>query len=541
MRLAAAAGFVTLCAALGALAQAPERPPSFPELEARHAVIGEIRVFTGDIFDLEDPQENNQLFRLTNKLHITTRPAVIRRSLLFKTGDPVSARVIEETERLLRANRYLYDVDIIPLKYHDNIVDIDVMTRDTWTLDLTGKYSRSGGTNATQWGIKDSNFLGTGTNFALSQVSDVDRRGSEFAIGYLQAFDGWTALEYFRGRYTDGSRNTASVTRPFYALDTRWAAGARWDDWDRVDSIYNAGDVASKYRHRSKMAEAFGGWSRGLVNGWAQRWSAGFTQQDDTYGIEPDEVAPAVLPIDHSARGPFVRHEVVEDRYVRFRNRDQIARPEFVDMGFVSRLQVTRSLEAWGASRTAWLYTLTMSRGFALPWGHDIFADGSAQRMLASTGEPLDQGGLRLRYYGPQTSRAAFYALVSADRQAGGGGAPDELLLGGDNGLRGYPLRYQSGTRRALFTVEERYYTDWYPFRLARVGGAVFYDVGRAWGGVNVNASNGGWLNDAGVGLRMSFDRASFGNVLHADIAMPLDRTPSIKSVQFLVKTQLTF
>jgi hemolysin activation/secretion protein len=115
------------------------------------------------------------------------------------------------------------------------------------------------------------------------------------------------------------------------------------------------------------------------------------------------------------------------------------------------------------------------------------------------------------------------------------------LLLGGDNGLRGYPLRYQSGTRRALFTLEERVYTDWYPFRLARVGGAVFYDIGRAWGGVNENLTNGGWLSDVGVGLRMSFDRASFGNVLHADIAMPLDRTASIKSVQFLVKTQLTF
>ena len=57
--------------------------------------------------------------------------------------------------------------------------------------------------------------------------------------------------------------------------------------------------------------------------------------------------------------------------------------------------------------------------------------------------------------------------------------APDQLLLGGDNGLRGYPLRYQSGDRRALFTIEERAYTDWYPFRLVRVGGAVFYDPRR--------------------------------------------------------------
>ena len=42
---------------------------------------------------------------------------------------------------------------------------------------------------------------------------------------------------------------------------------------------------------------------------------------------------------------------------------------------------------------------------------------------------------------------------------------PDmQLLIGGDNGLRGYPLRYEAGTSRALLTVEQRFYTDWYPF-----------------------------------------------------------------------------
>ena len=53
----------------------------------------------------------------------------------------------------------------------------------------------------------------------------------------------------------------------------------------------------------------------------------------------------------------------------------------------------------------------------------------------------------------------------------------DNLVqLGGDTGLRGYPLRYQGGDKRALLTVEQRCFTDWYPFRLFRVGGAVSYN-----------------------------------------------------------------
>lgn len=115
------------------------------------------------------------------------------------------------------------------------------------------------------------------------------------------------------------------------------------------------------------------------------------------------------------------------------------------------------------------------------------------------------------------------------------------MLLGGDNGLRGYPLRYQNGQRRALFTVEERFFTDAYVWRLFRVGGAAFFDVGRAWGGNATNTVNPGWLSNVGAGLRIVSVRAAFSNVLHVDVAFPLNATPDIKKVQFLVKTKASF
>jgi len=526
-----------------AAAQAPaDRPiPSFKELEAQGATIGRIRVDPENIFDLSNPRENNSFYRLANRLHIKTRAAVIERFLLFKSGERVSAGLIDETERLMRGNHFLYDVQIKPVAYHDGVVDIDVITRDTWTLDLTGRYGRAGGSNSTSFGFLETNLLGTGTSLGLSQSSDVDRHGQEFQVSNGQLFDGWTAASYQQAHYNDGNRYTASLVRPFYALETRWSAGVSWDQWNRIDSVYNASETVNGYRHHSKIAEAFGGWSRGLVNGWTQRFSGGVALQDDAYAVEPGQIAPAPFPADHAVRGLFARYEVVEDRYVTLFNRNQIARPEYFEMGLHSTLQVTRSLEAWGASRSAWLYSASVSRGFMLPRQQDLLATVTAQRQMASTGEPLNQVGTLLNYYAPQNRYAAFYGSLSADRIGDGAAAPDELLLGGDNGLRGYPLRYQSGTRRALLTLEQRVYSDWYPFHLVRVGGAAFYDRGRAWGGVNQNAENGGWLSDVGVGLRLAFDRAAFGNVLHADIAMPLQRTPSIKKVQFIVKTELTF
>jgi len=115
------------------------------------------------------------------------------------------------------------------------------------------------------------------------------------------------------------------------------------------------------------------------------------------------------------------------------------------------------------------------------------------------------------------------------------------LEVGGDTGLRGYPLRYQNGNQRALFTVEERLYTNYYLFRLVNVGAAAFYDMGRTWGTTLVPTPQLGLLKDVGVGLRLGNQRSSFGSVIHIDLAVPLDRTSTISALQFLVSTHASF
>ena len=149
--------------------------PTFAQLESAGAVIRQIRINPQNIFDLADSEENNWFFRLANKLHIQTRPDVIEQILLFKRGERVSKQKIEETERLLRKNRVLYDVDIKPVAYADGMVDVDVTTRDTWTIDVTGSVSRSGGDNKTSFGVSEHNLLNTGLHVGFSRTSDADR------------------------------------------------------------------------------------------------------------------------------------------------------------------------------------------------------------------------------------------------------------------------------------------------------------------------------------------------------------------------------
>ncbi|MEO8009959.1 MAG: hypothetical protein ABI728_15755, partial [Betaproteobacteria bacterium] len=487
--------------------------PSFAELQAAGAVIGEIRIVNDNIFDLDDPKENNFLFRLANKLHIRTRQGVIRDSLLFHSGEPVSVQKIEESERLLRTNKYIYDVTFRPIAWHDGIVDIEVKTRDTWSLAPGFNFSRTGGSNSTGLSVKEYNLLGTGTFLGYAQSSDADRKGTEFQISHNHLLDGWTQIDLRSAKYDDGNRQSISVGRPFYALDTRWAAGISAAHDERVDSIFQASDIIGQYRHKQDSGEIHGGLSQGLIDGWTQRYSVGLSYQTDTYAIDPTLTPPSIVPADQTLASPFLRYEVIEDNFERLKNRDKIQRPEFFAMGFNSSLQVGRALTGLGSTRDLWTYSATVSDGAEIPHGNDLLGSVSLSGQYGDGRGERESLSASLRYYVPQGKRALFYATASGAVVRNPETA-DLLLLGGDNGLRGYPLRYQSGEQLALFTVEERVYTDWYPFRLFRVGGAVFYDIGRAWGGPFQNAVNAGWLSDAGFGLRILSDRAAFGNVL---------------------------
>lgn len=547
MRLVSAA-----CACAAALAQVPSRAatdepasvavtlPTLAELEGMGAVIGEVRVITQDIFDTDDPAEDKLPFRLANALHIRTRTSVVRDALLFKSGDRVSVRAFDETERALRSTRYLYDVKFAVIAVRDKVADIEVSTRDTWTLDLGGSFGRAGGANSTRVGLKEYNLLGTGTIVSFGRSRNVDRSGTLFTFSNGNILGSRAAFNLSHAVNSDGRGDAVSLVRPFYALDSTWAAGASASREDRLDAVYTAGAISSQYRHDARRAELFGGWSAGLVDGWVRRWTAGVELRQDRYAPEPGIAAPGVLPTDEKLVTPFVGYELIEDRFGREVNRNQIGRPEFFALGLKAKVRLGWASTGLGSTRDTLLYAASLSRGFEPASGQILLASAEVVGRFAQSQVQRQRLGLQAQWLVPHHGRWVFYASAGGDLLTRPAPA-ESLLLGGEEGLRGYPLRYQSGTRRALLTLEERYFTDLFVWRLFRLGGAAFVDVGRAWGGADINALNRGWLSDVGFGLRIANSRAAFGNVLHIDLAFPLNATPDIKRTQLLVKTKFSF
>jgi hemolysin activation/secretion protein len=182
----------------------------------------------------------------------------------------------------------------------------------------------------------------------------------------------------------------------------------------------------------------------------------------------------------------------------------------------------------------------SVTKGVSLTGRQSLFFDVDTRGRLEGG---RFAGGLletEARYYFRQSPRRLLYLALSAT--AGSNLDQDQqILLGGDNGLRGYPLRYQSGEGRWLFTAEQRLFSNWYPFQMFNVGGAVFYDMGSSWGRDPLGTESQGLLRDVGFGLRFGNSRSALGNVLHIDVAYPLDGDSSVDSIQFLVQTKKSF
>jgi hypothetical protein len=246
---------------------------------------------------------------------------------------------------------------------------------------------------------------------------------------------------------------------------------------------------------------------------------------DDAFAPEPGRTAPSALNADERLVGPFVRYELIEDRYAKVINRNMIGVPEFLALGLASTVQLGWASTALGSSHDALLYEGSVSRGFVPSPEQTLLASASIEGQYTDGHVRKQLFGVEGKYYLQQSKRWLFYAAASGDMLTNPD-VLDMLLLGGDNGLRGYPLRYQAGDKRALVTLEERIYSNLFVWNLFRVGAAAFVDVGRAWGGPHVNTVNPGWLADAGVGLRLSSVRLSTKDVVHIDIAFPFNAHP---------------
>jgi hypothetical protein len=526
-----------------ALLFAPERADTRAELERTGATIRAVNITTANVFDPNNPKEDKRLYRLANRVHFRTHEAVIENVLLFGVGDVFATRLLEESERSLRAFTFLSEASIEPHAYDPitNTVEIDVQVRDSWTLSTDMKFHHSGGASEWAFGVEDGNLLGLGKQVKVSQRSSIDR--DETYLSYIDPnlLGSRARMATVYTNASDGYRHELDIERPFYALDARWSFGGSLNQEQRTDTIYDLGEEIDRFRHDLRYSTIQGGWSRGLIDGRAKRWLLGVTSEEDRFQPTLETPQPLLLPTDRKLVYPWFGWQLVEDDFREMTELNDIGRTEDISLGLNLLFSVGFANKSYGSDRDATLFRASAQTGWEPGGpGRMLLLDVGGSTRSEDDGLHNSQMYVSARYFRRNLEKHLFSVSLSA--LAGQNlDAERQVLLGGDNGLRGYPIRYQAGEQRAILSVEQRFFTDWYPWNLLRVGYAVFADAGQVRGRDPRAAPSLGTLYDVGIGLRLTSPRASGRSVVHLDLAFPLNGDPTIDKAQLVIETKGSF
>jgi len=508
--------------------------------------ITSVNVHVLPIFDESNPDENNALFRLVNRLHIETREGVIKHDLLVKKGDELKESDLVESERILRTRGYLNKAAVTAEQTGEQQAEVNVDVHQVWTLFPALSFSHGGGSSKQSFGLHDSNFLGYGKTVDILHKSSDSRDGNSFE--YHDPNTGWhqTNLGLIYENNSDGDRRFFTFNRPYFSLTTPNAGGFTYEQFDQEDTLYDEGDEVDKIGHSASRSEIYFGGKLGLTRDKnIHRWNLGYSREEDSFQALPDEPGLYGLPQDRDFDTPWMEYQYIRDGYIEARNINQINRIEDINLGTQLRLRLGRSSSSYSEFDNSYQLSGDISQGFAFNSTNLLLAglDFDGRYKSGQVYDGLVNG--HMDYHWDNFERGQFYVSLAASR--GLRLFEDQpLALGGDTGLRGYPKDYEMGDKRYLLNVEQRFYGEKEWFSLFHIGYVIFYDQGRAWGNSLVPQTQQGELRDVGIGLRISGTRngnrkEGGHNILHVDLATPLDGGSDISGMQWLVKIRHSF
>ena len=509
------------------------------------ARIREIRIHRQPIFNTDDPDQDNWLYRGINAINIQTREAALASQLVFGEGERYSALRLDESERALRDRPYLTGAWVRPYRVCGDEVDVAVVTRDTWTFFPSVGISRSGGETSTRLSLTDENFLGSGKEVSVSRSSDADRTETSFDYHDPNLFGSRWQADLGYAERSDGRGRHFGLERPFYRKGARWSFALDAERDEREESRFFGGDEVSDFRRELTQYGFHYGHSLGDTSRADRRLLVGYRYREDVFREVVDEPAPEPFPQDRTRSYPWLEFQWQEQSFHETVNLTQIQRVEDVRDGIDFRSRIGYSSPGLGGSDDRLVLEHHFSDGLVssdttfadyrlTQEGDYLFNQGQFENLRTSLRSRIFRGGLE-RW----NSWYAMLELTAAHNLT----ADQQLFLGGDTGVRGFPRNYQTGNRRFVLTAERRYFPDWHPFSLFRLGGVVFMDAGRAWfTSDDPNGPDSDVLTNVGVGLRAASSRFEVNRMLHLDFAVPVDSADDdIDRFQVLLRGRASF
>jgi hypothetical protein len=470
-------------------------------------VIRGVQLQRRDIFD---PQERSWLARIANKLHFQTRPAVIRRELLFRVGQPYDSAVVAESERNLRALGLFRHVQIDSVRTPTGLM-LRVLTKDGWSTQADWRFRSTGGETAFTIGLVETNFLGTASAAAVRYRKDPDRSTVGLFFRRARLFAGTIGLGLQYENRSDGNLSAIVVERPFFSMTSRRAFRFDLVDQDaRILRFTEGGDVATDtLSRRFTMLRGSAAWA-------IHSSTAGYTRAGLAAQVRRDDFIPA------SSVGPFPRTITAtvgpylvwnRARFIVTRGYVGFAREEDVDLGATVRAGLLVAPKILGYDRNGIGSELSGRMGSSIPGGFAYFEMGANGLF---TGAGLDSGSVQVGATTVFKPSPRHVLVFHAERGWLKDPVPgEEFDLGLGSGPRAFGSHAFTGDQSVFATAEYRYTVTDDLFGLVGLGVAGFVDHGGAW--YAGSRRRLGW--DAGVGLRVGPSRSTATDALRFDLA----------------------
>lgn len=196
----------------------------------RNIVIETLDPF-GQSVKNEAKKPRNSFERFGNSIHLKTKEFTIRNLLLFRKNGVCDSLLLKESERLIRTQRYVREVEITPiyLGLSSDSIDVKVRVLDSWSLIPNGSLS----SNQSSVKLTERNLLGFGHQISGSLENRFSPKEqaifARYTINNIKNSFIKLDLEY-TNEFNNNSKRSVKISRPFYSVFARNAGGAAFEN-----------------------------------------------------------------------------------------------------------------------------------------------------------------------------------------------------------------------------------------------------------------------------------------------------------------------
>lgn len=308
---------------------------------------------------------------------------------------------------------------------------------------------------------------------------------------------------------------------------------------EREDTQFQNGFTSNVYEHDIDFSSLAYGWSSGLNAQSVLRWTVGVTMDHHNFESSPDRFTRAV-PHDREFTYPWLGVQYIEDRYIKMINVDLVTEAEDVHLGWQHSASLGVEANDVRSGNTV---------GSHIRWNSSKTWQAQSNLLRLSLGGNGSFGTTAEDNYHISGRFEVFYRLSDAVTlynrshytQVNNNYIDKPLTLGGVSGVRGFPFQYQHGDKLWANSLELRYYPGKSYYHMFNVAWMAFLDAGQARGnGLFIN-ENEDTLSSVGIGMRIYAPRFSGRNVIHVNLAHPLEDGVEVPDWEFQVQVRRAF